>query len=973
MTPERWQQVDKLLEQALDQEPHRRAKFLDEACNGDEALRQEVDSLLSSHRKAGEFIEAGPLKTGPAEGSSNPHAILSGRTVGHYQILSELGEGGMGKVYKARDTVLGRTVALKVLPPELVSDPESKRRLLQEAKATSALNHPNIVTVYDILNDEGVDFIVMEYVEGQTLAELRPGRKFPLDETLKYASQICGALAAAHAAGVVHRDLKPGNVMVNGQDVVKVLDFGLAKRVTTGLIGPSADATGADNVLTTEQGAVFGTVSYMSPEQAEGKPVDARSDIFSLGTLLYELLTGRKPFQAGSHLATLSAILREEPKPPSQLARGIPKELDRILERCLRKDPERRLQSAADLKVVLQDLREELRREEPAVKGASPARRWLWGVATIVVLAGVALALWLARRPESGAPSSFRIVPLTSYPGMELRPSFSPDGRQVAFSWNGEKEDNLDIYVKQVGGTEESRLRLTRHPGADLDPAWSPDGRWIAFSRQGGGEHTATLFLISPVGGRERRLGEFRVEDFRGTVSWSPDSHWLAVPDQPAAKGPQGLFLVSVETSERRRLTSCPELYLGDFSPAFSPDGQTLAFARFISGDAADLYLLPLSRELISIAEPTRLTFENRQSRSPAWTPDGSELLFVSGGNHYPGLWKVAVSGRARPEALPLGGGGAYLNSPALSRQGDLAFVQKISDINIWRVPISGPDRKAGSPAPFISSTFFNHTPAFSPDGQKIAFASYRSGNAEIWVCDSDGSNAFQLTAFAGQECSSPRWSPDSREVVFKATQQGQSEVFVINAEGGKARRLTSHPANDEGPSWSLDGKWIYFSSNRTGKDQVWKMPVKGGEAVQVTKDGGWIPFESPDGHLYFLKGGVLDLVSSLWRISSDGVETRVLDSVYAMNYSVVKDGVYFVLAPRAAFPIWAHPSDRPGQFAIHFFSFSSGKTSQLASIAKSVAYGFSVSPDERWILYPQIDHQGSDLMLVKNFLGSQR
>jgi eukaryotic-like serine/threonine-protein kinase len=905
------------------------------------------------------FFEGKVLKTDSAQGSNNPHAILSGRTVGHYQILSELGQGGMGKVYQARDSLLGRTVALKVLPPELVNDQERKRRLLREAKAASALNHPNIVVVYDILNEDGIDFVVMEYVEGQTLAQLLSGRKLSLDETLKYAIQVCSALASAHAAGVVHRDLKPGNIMVNGQGVVKVLDFGLAKRITTGLVGSGTDGTSTET-LGTEAGMIVGTVSYMSPEQAEGKPVDARSDIFSLGTLLYELLTGRQPFQADSHLATLTAILREDPKPPSQLVRGIPKELDPVLERCLRKDQERRFQSAADLRVVLQDLHEQLRREKPGVIAAPPARRWLWAGVAAAALAGLGMALWLARSPEPGAPSSFRIVPLTSYPGMELYPSFSPDGRQVAFSWNGENQDNFDIYIKQVG--TESRLRLTSHPGRDFSPSWSPDGRWIAFLRQDN-DFKFAAFIISTVGGRERRLGEFRRPQLGmpwPTLAWSPDSQWLAVPDQPTGQGPHGLFLVSVETGEKRRLTSCPTLNLADYAPAFSPDGQSLAFARFIAAAVSDLYLLALSRELSPTAEPTRLTFENRHSTYPAWTTDGSELVFVSGGQHHYGLWKVPVSGRTRPEPLPLGGGGVHLVSPALSRQGDLAFVQRIFDPNIWRIQISRSDHKAGSAAAFISSSFVDHFPQFSPDGQKIAFASYRSGHSEIWVCDGDGSNAFQLTSFSGEDSTGPCWSPDGRQIAFAANQEGQVELYVIGAEGGKARRLTIHPAADRAPSWSRDGKWIYFDSNRTGQRQVWKMPAQRGDAVQVTKNGGSIPIESPDGlHTYFLKPE--EPVSSLWRISADGVETQVLDSVFAVNYAVVKDGIYFI------------PASREERFAIDFLSFSKGMRSQLASITKPVQWGFSVSPDERWILYTQTDHLASDLMLVENFLGSRQ
>ena len=402
MTPELWQKVDKLLEQALEREPSKRAAFLDEACDGDAALRQEVESLLSAHGKAEGFTEAGPMRTPGKRTGVDEGQLLTGRQIGHYQILSRLGEGGMGVVYKARDTLLSRTVALKALPPELVNDPERKRRFVQEAKAASSLNHPNIITVYDIVGDEGVDFIVMEYVAGQTLAEILASKRLALDDALKYAVQIASALAAAHGAGVVHRDLKPGNIMVDGQGVVKVVDFGLAKLAARKVLGELSDAqaTKTDTAFGTEEGAILGTVAYMSPEQAEGKPVDGRSDIFSFGALLYELITRRRAFQADSSLAILTAILREDPKPASSVARGIPPELDRIVERCLRKDPERRFQSAADLKVTLEDLRGEIRQRKPSVEADSPRRRWFWFAGLAVILALAGLAAWVIRSPD---------------------------------------------------------------------------------------------------------------------------------------------------------------------------------------------------------------------------------------------------------------------------------------------------------------------------------------------------------------------------------------------------------------------------------------------------------------------------------------------------------------------------------------------------------------------------------------------
>ena len=371
----------------------------------------------------------------------------------------------------------------------------------------------------------------------------------------------------------------------------------------------------------------------------------------------------------------------------------------------------------------------------------------------------------------------------------------------------------------------------------------------------------------------------------------------------------------------------------------------------------SELYLLSLSKDVTPIGEPVRLTFENRRTFAPTWSLDGSQIVFVSGGQHHPNLYRLSFPGVTRPELLPIGSRGAYLFDPALSSRGDLAYSEGIFDVNIWGFELSGPEKRAGTPAPLISSTFLDHDCHFSPDGKKIAFASYRSGDAEIWVCDADGSNPFQLTSFGGPDCSRPRWSPDSREIAFFSTQEGQKEIYVIDLAKGKTRRLTINPANDTSPSWSQDGKWIYFDSNRTGESRVWKMPAAGGEAVQVANAGGGSPLESPDGRdVYFLRGEGAS--QSLWKTPVDGggKAIQVLDSVYAHNYEVVKDGIYFIA------------QSREGRFAVHFLDFSSGKTRQLSTIAKTAQWGFSVSPDERRILYTQLEREGSDLMRVENF-----
>src|SRR5271169_459556 len=410
---------------------------------------------------------------------------MVGRTILHYEIIEKLGEGGMGVVYKARDTHLDRFVAIKVLPPEKVADADRKRRFVQEAKSESALNHPNIITISAIATDNGIDFIAMEYVPGKALNQLITRKGLPLGEALKYAVQIADALATAHAAGIIHRDLKPGNVMISGaperSGAVKVLDFGLAK-LTDRVERSEREFTETiqqDEAPSTGEGTIVGTVSYMSPEQAEGKKVDGRSDIFSFGTLLYEMVTGRRAFQGDSKLSTLSAILREEPKPAGQIAEGLPRELERIIARCLRKSPERRLQTMADLRVALEELKEES--ESGKLQAPAPLRPhiWRWVLPTLL-LVGLAIAAatwWLARSPREAAATT--LTRLTSDSGLTTDPALSPDGKLVAYASDRSGEGNLDIWVQQVAGGE--AIRLTHDPADDREPAFSSDGSQIAF------------------------------------------------------------------------------------------------------------------------------------------------------------------------------------------------------------------------------------------------------------------------------------------------------------------------------------------------------------------------------------------------------------------------------------------------------------------------------------------------------------
>jgi Tol biopolymer transport system component/predicted Ser/Thr protein kinase len=877
---------------------------------------------------------------------------MIGQKLLHYEIVEKLGEGGMGVVYKARDTHLDRFVAVKVLPPEKVADAGRKARFVQEAKAASALNHPNIVTVHDISSEGGVDFIAMEFVAGKTLDQLIPRKGMRLNDALKIAVQIADALTRAHAAGIVHRDLKPSNVMLDEHGLVKVLDFGLAKLTETALGEDEATRTVKPR---TEEGTVVGTAAYMSPEQAEGKPVDARSDIFSFGAVLYEMVTGRRAFQGDSRMSTLSAVLHKEPGP---MGAEIPRELERIILRCLRKDPARRLQTMADLKVALEDLKEESDSGKltPAAPKLARRRRLLWAAVALTLLVAGAGTVWLLRSAGGKPAPAMTVTPLTAYPGNESGPSFSPDGGQVVFSWDGEKKRDLgiDLYVKLLSSPHQ--VRLTFGPERSNYPAWSPDGTVIVFIRSAGDQ--LSYHAIPSIGGPERilkeagsgNLGRVGSSFSCPAASWFPEGKWLLFSDWT---------LFSMETGESRPLaSSSPGNQAQDRCPAVSPDGRTVAFSRFTGTTNAEVYLLDLTEDLKPKGEARRLTHLNRLSHNPNWTADGREVLFVSGRTWLGGgaLYRIAAAGRREPEPLPVGT--ESVSGVATARQpGRFAFSRRNSDTNIFRIPLSGAGQPAGPAQRLISSTRRDYGPEFSPDGSRIAFVSDRGGSIGIWTCNADGSGAVELFSKTGYQADNPIWSPDGQRLAFSLVGDASRDVFVIPAKGGKPEPLAADRADEHAPGWSRDGKWIYFGSDRTGQFQLWKAPAGGGAATQVTRHGGFMATESHDGTtVYYLKSWARS--SALCKMPvAGGEETQVLADVRSYSFAVVREGIYFISAAGQA-----------AEAVVQFLEFSSGKVRLVAPAGKETGIGLSVSPDQKHLLFVREEGTGADLMLVENF-----
>ena len=858
---------------------------------------------------------------------------MTGRTLSHYQILEPLGSGGMGEVFKARDTRLNRPVAIKILRSEHLSQATRKQRFIQEAQSASALNHPNIVTIYDIDQAEGVDFMVMEFIAGRTLDARIPRQGMRLSEALRVAVQIAEGLRRAHAAGIVHRDLKPSNIMIGDEGLVKILDFGLAKLTEPTEIG--ADEATRTARPETEEGTILGTTAYMSPEQAEGRKLDPRTDIFSFGVVLYEMLTGRKAFEGNTRVSTMSAILKEEPKPIG----NVPPDLEKIVRRCLRKDRDRRFQHMDDVRVALLEVKDDTESGAgaPMVKPVS-SRWWIGAAALLAAVAAWGVFGWMHGSRQEQPLAAMKVVPLTSYSGEEQHPSFSPDGNQVAFSWNSEKRDNFDIYVKLVGAP--NTLRLTTDPAEDRWPAWSPDGRQIAFVRGN------AVYTVPAIGGPEQK-----VSAAAGTsVAWHPDSRHVVVTQQPEGK-PAALWMVPIGGGEAKALTS-PAPLNADLYPAVSPDGRWLAFARS-RGSLADLVVKPMD------GGPERVLVRGKFLRTrPVWLPDSRELIFGEEGQVNPGtIWRIDTTA---PDAKPVqaSGTGSGATDPTISLgpAPRLVFSQQRKDTNIWRYPIAAAGN-AGAPEKLIGSTFHDQDPQYSPDGKKIAYISHSTGAAEVWVCGQDGRECRALTSHGLPGAGPPRWSPDSRTIVFAAHHPGNSEIHAVPAEGGAMTQLTNDPSNETRPSVSRDGKWLYFRSDRSGRSEIWKKPLAGGDAAQVTKGGAYDSFEPPDGKIvYFDKR-----VRGIWNMPvGGGEETLVTPQGRNGCWAVAQSGLYFV--------DW---DNTPGaKAAVFHYSYATKQTRAVVTLPSRPEGGprFSIAPNERSFLIALTDDADADLILVEGF-----
>jgi Tol biopolymer transport system component len=722
--------------------------------------------------------------------------------LGPYEIVTRIGTGGMSEVYRAHDPRIRRDVAVKVLPPTFAKFADRMHRFEQEARAVGALNHPNLLTIFDAGSADGKPYIVTELLEGQTLrSHLREGGvaiKLPVRKAVDYAIQIANGLAAAHDRGIIHRDLKPENLFVTKDGRVKILDFGVAKLRTDDHTLADDDTMEQD----TSPGTVIGTVGYMSPEQVRGQAVDHRSDIFSLGTVLYEMLAGEHPFRSTSPADTMSVILREDPPDLAAANPNVTPGLERVVRHCLEKSPEQRFQSARDLAFHLEMLSSASGTVPTMEMPAISQRRWIPIAAAVALLIAGLVAGWLLRGRSAKAEAlTTSFAQLTVQDGLDLAPSIAPDGETFVFARGSGA--NADIYLQRVTGR--NAINLTKRcRAADSQPAFSPDGSMIAYRSEcdGGG-----IFIMGATGESVRRI---TASCFNPT--WSPDGKKIACATEPVGYVPtsrgkmSSLLLVDIASGTERKLLDADAV-----QPSWSPHGTRIAYWS-IAGEGAQRDLWTIDPNATNPASTVvRVTNDAAVDWNPLWSPDGQYLYFGSDRNGSMNLWRLRIdeeNGKARGNPEPVTTPARYSGHFTMSADGKRMLFSAIDQTESMRTapfdPVAGAIQAEARP--IIAGSFLVFSSQVSPDGRFVAVTN----------------------------------------------RGGQEDLFVVEVATGELRQLTNDLARDRGATWSPDGSTIYFYSQRdTGRYEIWSIHADGSGLARVphaTTQAMWYPGVSPDG-----------------------------------------------------------------------------------------------------------------------------
>ena len=987
MDPERWRAASPRLDEALELAEDERAQWLAALREEDPKLADDVTVLLQEYddTRRDRFLEAKLEllfdKSADDGAAGVDPSALAGRIVGAYRLVSQIGQGGMGVVWLADrcDGQFEGRVAVKLLD---IHFGRLEARFRREANILATLTHPNIAHLIDAdVSSDRQPYLVLELVDGQPIDRYCDDRQLDVRARVELFLDVLGAVAHAHAHRIVHRDIKPPNVLVRTDGHVKLLDFGIAK-LLRGDGDPSVSST-----VTLEGGGAM-TLAYAAPEQVRGQAVTAATDVYALGVLLYVLLTGQHPYgELTSPADLMKAIVEVDPSAPSaavvagrdpgsdpatvaanrgttaeRLHRLLKGDLDTIVAKAVKKDPIDRYASAADL---ADDLRRHLASEPIRARSDSVGRRSLRFVrrhpslttaGTIGALAIGGIAAYYAVRPavdpdHGAAPEPLAALPLTSESGDERWPNLSPDGTRVVFSWTPPSAPGGRIAIKMLGS--DPVLEVTDGGGADdSSPVWSPDGQQIAFVRTFREPEPRREICLIPAAGGAPRVLHTTGWSLAGLVWWEAGNA-LLFPARPAGARASRLAALDLATLDARLLTDPPSATdmaaPGDFLPAVAPDGRRVAFLRETQ-EGRDIYILdPVTRI------ESRLTRDRHRISGLTWAADGKALIMSSPRSGVEALYRIGFADGAIVRIANTGDGAMY----PMANQAGLVYSQAHDDSNIYRAQLRD-GRAVGSVRPIIASSRADGAPHISPDGRRIAFMSTRGGGADVWVAAADGSGPRRVTTFPA--ASGPRWSPDGRWIAVGGLAKGlvRPDIWIVDPTGSTPRRLTTDPSYERVLSWAADGKSLYVISDRTGLWEVWNVPIDGGAATRVTQGGGLRAQESADGQFLYYSNDV----PQVWRRSLRASAPDVLVTTFPTgthwggDWTVGARGLYYLYEQTA------------GAAGIDFLPFGEplNRAVRVVSLTAPPGRGvttFAVAPDESWLLWAQEDYRNTDIMMI--------